>query len=91
MNTIDIKDKSSLETAATTLKQGGIIIFPTDTVYGIGCGLNEQAISKLYQIKNRPFSKPTAILMSAKDIPNVLKTQYVKYPVFRQIVLKIGN
>ncbi len=37
---------------------------PTDTVYGIGCILNKTAIRKLYKIKNRPATQPTAVLMS---------------------------
>jgi len=64
MRTINIKSKSSLKTAISVLKRGGVIIFPTDTVYGIGCILNPNSIKKLYQIKNRPLTQPTAVLIS---------------------------
>jgi L-threonylcarbamoyladenylate synthase len=66
MNIIDIKSKDSLENAIRVLQQGGVLVFPTDTVYGIGCALDEKAIKKLYKIKNRPENQPTAILMTKK-------------------------
>jgi L-threonylcarbamoyladenylate synthase len=64
MNIIDIDKTNSIKQAAKILDEGGILVFPTDTVYGIGCFLDEKAIKKLYRIKNRPLSQPTAILMS---------------------------
>lgn len=65
MKIIEIKDKNSLQNAAEVLKSGGILVFPTDTVYGIGCLLNKDAIRKLYKIKNRK-NQPTAVLFSKK-------------------------
>jgi L-threonylcarbamoyladenylate synthase len=64
MKTIDINDKNSFQNAVQALKKGGILIFPTDTVYGVGCLMKESAIKKLYKIKNRPAAQPTAVLMS---------------------------
>jgi len=64
MNIIDINNKDSLQNATLVLKKGGILIFPTDTVYGIGCLMIDHAIEKLYQIKNRPKTQPTAVLMN---------------------------
>jgi L-threonylcarbamoyladenylate synthase len=50
--------------AAETLKSGGVIIFPTDTVWGIGAWAGSSSgIEKLYRIKNRPGDKPTAMLI----------------------------
>ena len=50
--------------AAEILNSGGIVIFPTETVYGIGCLINkEDAITKLYSIKKRHATKPTAVLV----------------------------
>ena len=55
----------NLEDCANELKSGGIGIFPTDTVYGIGCDcLNINSINNLYNIKKRNFSKPICILVS---------------------------
>ena len=45
-------DYDKLKKPAEILKQGGIVIFPTETVYGIGAnGLNEDAIPKIYEAK----------------------------------------
>jgi L-threonylcarbamoyladenylate synthase len=50
--------------ALETLKNGGIILYPTDTVWGIGCdATNEIAVQKIFAIKNRPDSKSMIILM----------------------------
>jgi len=84
---VDIKDKKSLQNAAGVLKRGGILVFPTDTVYGIGCLLNEKAIRKLYKIKNRPLNQPTAVLMNGKDIPRKLLSEYNKYPKGRVTIV----
>ncbi len=55
------------EKAAQILNSGGIIVFPTETVFGIGCLLNkERTIEKLYLIKDRDKNKPTLCLV--KDI-----------------------
>ena len=64
MKNIDIDNNNSIQNAARVLKKGGILVFPTDTVYGIGCRLNEMTIRKLYKIKNRPLSQPTSILLT---------------------------
>ena len=51
------------------LKNGAVGIFPTDTVYGIGCdALNENAIHSLYDIKQRDLSKPINILVSNMEM-----------------------
>lgn len=45
-----------------------VIIFPTDTVYGIGCKIfDKSAINRIYQIKNRPLDKPLACLCASLD------------------------
>ncbi len=48
-------------------KQGGVIVFSTDTVYGIGCDpYNEEAIDKIYEVKKRPREKVMPVLVSGK-------------------------
>ena len=63
----------SIEKAADTLKNGGVVAFPTDTVYGIGVDpFQPEAIEKLYTIKGRPRDKPIPILVgSHQDVENV--------------------
>lgn len=73
MNIINIRDKDSFYKAVKVLKGDGVIIFPTDTVYGIGCLLKEKAIKKLYKIKNRPLTQPTAVLFSAEIFNKVIR------------------
>lgn len=54
--------------AFEALKKGGTILYPTDTIWGIGCDAkNEKAINKIYQIKQRPESKSLIILLSDKE------------------------
>jgi len=55
--------------ASTIISQGGIAIFPTDTVYGIGCNpYDKEAVKKIYKIKSRDISKPFPILAYSKNI-----------------------
>lgn len=57
-----IKDEE-LETVIKTLENDGIIIFPTDTVYGIGCNcFSEKAIKKIFDIKQRVQENPISVL-----------------------------
>ena len=58
MMTEDIKK------ALEVLKNGGIILYPTDTIWGIGCdATNENAVQRIYQIKKRADSKSMLVLM----------------------------
>ena len=63
----------SIKKAVDTLKSGGVIAFPTDTVYGIGVDpFQSEAIQKLYTIKGRPKNKPIPILVgSYQDVENI--------------------
>lgn len=54
---------SSLDKAIEVLNQGGIVIFPTDTAFGIGCRMDdEKAIKRLFKIKKRPPTQAVPIL-----------------------------
>ena len=56
-------NKQGIEKAAQIVNQGGIIIFPTDTVYGIGCNpYNSKAVKKIYKIKSRDIAKSLPVL-----------------------------
>ena len=80
---IDLKnneDLDRLKEPAKIIKEGGVVIFPTETVYGIGTnGFNEESIRKIYEIKKRDFNKPISLLVSdmnmvekvAKDISDL--------------------
>ncbi len=59
------------------LEQGGVILYPTDTIWGLGCdALNEAAVDKIFRLKNRPAQKSVIILLA--DPRDIL--QYVAAP-----------
>ncbi len=61
-----------MELARKTLSDGGVIIFPTDTVYGIAARPDRpEAIERIYRIKGRDDGKPIALLASNVDAPLV--------------------
>ena len=56
-----------IERALATLNAGGTLLYPTDTIWGIGCdAVNPMAIERVYAIKERDHSKSMLILASAK-------------------------
>ena len=56
---------NDLKEAVRVLKKGGVVVFPTDTVWGIGAlASSKKGTTKLYKIKKREKNKPTAILVS---------------------------
>jgi L-threonylcarbamoyladenylate synthase len=56
--------KDDLNEALAVLKQGGVILYPTDTVWGIGCdATNPEAVARIYKIKQREDSKSMLVLM----------------------------
>ena len=62
-------NKEGIGKASKIIKSGGIVVFPTDTVYGIGCNpYNKEAIQKIYKIKSREISKSFPILAFSKDV-----------------------
>jgi L-threonylcarbamoyladenylate synthase len=62
-------DNKGIEKAAQIINQGGVAIFPTDTVYGIGCNpYNIDSVRKIYEIKSRNISIPLPILAYSKEI-----------------------
>jgi L-threonylcarbamoyladenylate synthase len=57
---------SLVNRAARVLKSGGVVVFPTDTVYGLGClAGNEQAREKIYHLKKREKEKSLPVLVSS--------------------------
>lgn len=73
------KLKEEIRKACEVLKNGGIILYPTDTIWGIGCdATNEEAVKRIYQIKQREDSKSMLVLLddagkiaSYADVPNI--------------------
>lgn len=58
------KDIEILEKAAKVLRDGGVILYPTETIYGLGANaLDEKAVSKIFKIKERDLNKPLSVLV----------------------------
>ena len=79
---IVIPDKNGLKKASEAIKRGGIVVFPTETVYGIGAdAFNEHAVRKIFSIKHRPADNPLIIHIAKSDdlkklVKNVPKKSY---------------
>jgi len=66
----DVKeDEEKIREAAEFIKNGGTVVFPTETVYGLGAdALNATAVEKIFKAKGRPQDNPLIIHVSSKDI-----------------------
>jgi len=63
-----VGDTAALERAAEILKRGGLVAFPTETVYGLGADARSvQAVHKIFQAKNRPADHPVIVHLSSAD------------------------
>lgn len=59
-------DKEDLQKALRVLREGGVIVYPTDTVWGIGCdATNAKAVAKIYALKERADSKSMLVLLDS--------------------------
>jgi L-threonylcarbamoyladenylate synthase len=60
---------ASLDHAADLLAQGGVVAFPTETVYGVGADArNRRAVQRLYDIKGRKADRPAAVLIASSAV-----------------------
>ena len=67
---------TEIETCAACIKNGGIVAFPTETVYGLGGdAFNEKAAEKIYEAKNRPADNP--FIVHVHDISEIEKVGYL--------------
>ena len=75
-NYLDLKNEikyEKLKEPAEIITNGGIVVFPTETVYGIGTnGLDKNAIEKLYKVKQRAKNKPISLLVSDINMINLV-------------------
>lgn len=81
-------DMSAVEKAGEILRNGGLVAFPTETVYGLGAdGLDEEASAKIYTAKGRPSDNPLIIHIAdvealpkiVKEVPEAAKKLAAKY------------
>lgn len=80
--------KRHIRRAAEILRSGGIIAYPTDTVYGIGCDLNDRkAIRRLIEIKDRPKRKPFSVICpDFKDVAKFAVVSNYAYKIMRRFL-----
>ena len=73
LQTLDCTD-SGIAECARIVKSGGVVVFPTDTVYGIGCDpYNNSAVSRVFAIKGREEKKPLPVLVgSIGDVESIV-------------------
>lgn len=81
-------DKEDLQAALRVLRSGGVIVYPTDTVWGIGCdATNAEAVAKIYALKQREDSKSMLVLL---DSPAKLD-YYVSVPEAAEQLLAVNE
>lgn len=73
INDID-KDIEYINEAADIIYKGGVVAFPTETVYGLGANaLNEESVDKIFKAKGRPQDNPLIVHVASKNIENLAK------------------
>lgn len=77
-----------MKTAADVLREGGLIVYPTDSIYGLGCDLfNKRAIEKIYQIKGNDKRKYLSFI--CPDLKGIAEYAYVSnaaYKIMRHLL-----
>ena len=70
LNTQLVRYNADLQKAGDIIRNGGLVAFPTETVYGLGAdGLNPEAVKKIYEAKGRPSDNPLILhIASMEDI-----------------------
>jgi tRNA threonylcarbamoyl adenosine modification protein (Sua5/YciO/YrdC/YwlC family) len=78
--------KRLIQRVCAVLEQGGVIAYPTDTLYGIGCDLlNKKGIQLIHRLKDRPLNQPLSIICdSLKEISRYAKVSNYAYRTMRQ-------
>jgi L-threonylcarbamoyladenylate synthase len=78
-----------IKTALEVLKSGGVILYPTDTIWGIGCdATNEKAVERIYKIKKREDSKSMLVLM---ENPALLERYVTEVPEIAWDLVEIAT
>lgn len=77
-------DQAALDLIAGEVKRGGVIVYPTDTIYGLGCSaLERAALERVFQIKGRARGKPLILLIAELGWVHELSSNLP--PLFRKL------
>lgn len=72
-----VPSRAKLEEAAAILRDGGLVAFPTETVYGLGaCGLNQEAVKGIFEAKGRPATNPLILHVSSVEEARSLSREW---------------
>ena len=90
MDTQFVKGFEKLQMAGEIIRKGGLVMFPTETVYGLGAdGLNSLAVKKIYEAKGRPSDNPLILhIASMEDIESIA---YLNENAIKLAVVIIGT
>ena len=104
---MEIKLKEEVFKATEILKKGGIILYPTDTIWGIGCDATDaKAVQRIYELKQREDNKSMLVLLddagkiaSYADVPEIAlqlievsnKPTTIIYPNARNLAANLFN
>jgi L-threonylcarbamoyladenylate synthase len=73
---------SIIKAAALALKQGRLVAFPTETVYGLGAdATNEKAVSRIYEVKGRPKDHPLIVHISSMELMDKWANEIPEYAI----------
>jgi L-threonylcarbamoyladenylate synthase len=83
----------SLKQASQILRKGGIVAFPTETVYGLGAdAFNREAIAKIFEVKNRPHFDPLIIHIASLDtLKEVVNLSLLSEEAYKKLFLLAEN
>ena len=80
-----------LSKAISALSKGRVIVYPTDTLYGLGADIfNKEAVKQVFKIKNRPLSLPISIAVSKHSIAesgNVISQVLLNFNLLSSFIL----
>ncbi len=81
-------NKALVQKSAEVLRAGGLVVYPTDTAYGLGTNaLDEMAIRKVYNVKKRVFSKPTHVVVRDwKMMEDLTKTNELAKKLYQKFL-----
>ncbi len=79
---LDEDQETAIDRAVETLKKGGVIVYPTDTVYGMGCDLlNKRAVDRIYQLKRLHRRKPLSFI--CEDLTHISEYAIIGNAAFK--------
>lgn len=61
-------NKNQIDEAVEILKSGGLVAFPTDTVFGLACKMDKEPIKRVYEVKGRDFNKALPVMCDGNDM-----------------------